>query len=328
MREQDLNLELPVEASLKSELQPVVEELRQTGVWIGTSSWKYPGWLGRIYSPSRYGTRGRLSDKKFKETCLAEYAETFSTVCVDAAFYQYPTEEQIGELAGQVPSVFKFTLKVTDHVTIPVWPRHPRFQKEGGNPNPHFLCAETFCRRYLNVVEALGERLGVMIFEFSPMRMEHIGSPRAFAERLDVFFRQLPKTYRYAVEIRNRELLGPEYLRVLRQNNVAHCFNSWNRMPSVAEQLKMPEVFTANFAVSRFLLKPGRSFQQAVDLFKPYEKLKEVYEEGRAAARKLIAEARKKGIPVFSYFGNRFEGNSPETIRAVIEGTARGKTRR
>jgi hypothetical protein len=55
-----------------------------------------------------------------------------------------------------------------------------------------------------------------------------------------------------------------------------------------------------------------------VDLFEPYEKLKEVYEEGRGAARTLIAEARKRGIPVFSYFNNRLEGNSLETIRAVI----------
>jgi len=157
-----------------------------------------------------------------------------------------------------------------------------------------------------------------MIFEFSPMRPEHIGSPRQFLERLDLFFRQIPKSFRYAVEIRNREFLNPEYLRVLRENGVAHCFNSWTRMPSVAEQLKMPEIFTANFAVCRFLLKPGRTFQQAVDLFKPYERLKEVHEECRAAARKVIAEARKRGIPVFSYFGNRLEGNSPETIKAVV----------
>lgn len=324
MAQADLNLDIPEEAPLKKELGPALEELRQAGVWIGTSSWKYPGWLGRLYSASKYKTRGRVSDKKFKEDCLQEYAETFSTVCVDAAFYQYPSEEQIESLASQVPSVFKFTFKVTDHLTVPVWPHHPRHLKEAGNPNPHFLCAETFCRRFLNVVEKLGDRLGVMIFEFSPMRTEHIGSPRQFLERLDIFFRQVPKTFRYAVEIRNREFLNPEYLRVLRDNGVAHCFNSWTRMPSVAEQLKMPEIFTANFAVCRFLLKPGRTYQQAVDLFQPYERLKEAYEEGRAAARELIAETKRRGIPVFSYFNNRMEGNSLETIKAVVK-PAKGK---
>src|SRR3989344_7439678 len=206
----ELTLGMPEEASLKAELGPALNELRRGGVWIGTSSWKYPGWVGRIYSASRYSRWGRVSDKKFKETCLAEYGETFSTVCVDAAFYQYPTEEQIEKLASQVPSVFKFTVKVTDHLTIPVWPHHPRYLKEAGNPNPHFLCAETFCRRYLNEVGKLGDRLGVMIFEFSPMRLGHVGSPRQFIERLDVFFRQLPKGFRYAVEIRNREFLNAD----------------------------------------------------------------------------------------------------------------------
>jgi uncharacterized protein YecE (DUF72 family) len=316
--QEKLNLDLPGEAALKNELRPPLEKLRQSGVWIGTSSWKYKGWLGTIYSPSRYQTRGRLSEKKFKNTCLAEYSETFSTVCVDSAFYQYPDVEQMAELAAQVPPPFKFSMKVTDHLTVPVWPHHPRYRKEAGNPNPHFLCAETFSRRYLGGVEPLGERLGVIIFEFSPMKPETIGPPHAFIERLDLFLRQIPKAYRYAVEIRNKELLNADYLGVLRKNGVAHCFNSWTRMPSVAEQLKMPDVFTANFVVSRFLLKPGRTYQQAVDLFEPYERIKEVYEEGRRAARSLIATAKSKGIPVFAYFNNRMEGNSLETVRAVI----------
>ena len=107
--QQSLSLDLPGESSLKKELRPALEHLRQAGVWIGTSSWKYPGWLGSVYSRSRYETRGRVSEKKFKENCLVEYGETFSTVCVDAAFYQYPTEEQIAQLASMVPSVFKFS---------------------------------------------------------------------------------------------------------------------------------------------------------------------------------------------------------------------------
>lgn len=316
--QEKLGLDLPEEASLKKELRPALEQLRQTGVWIGTSSWKYPGWLGKAYSPSRYQTRGKLSEKKFRETCLAEYGETFSTVCIDSAFYQYPDVEQMAGLAAQVPSVFKFSMKVTDHLTIPVWPHHPRHRHEAGNPNPHFLCAETFCRRFLGGLEPLGDRLGVMIFEFSPMKPDDMGPPHAFVERLDLFLRQIPKGFRYAVEIRNRELLNADYLRVLRENGVAHCFNSWTRMPTVAEQLKVPEVFTANFVVSRFLLKPGRTFQEAVDLFQPYERIKEVYEEGRKAARSLIAAARARGIPVFAYFGNRLEGHSPGTIQAVI----------
>jgi hypothetical protein len=53
-------------------LAPRLRALAEKGVYFGTSSWKYPGWIGSIYSESRYQTRGKLSKKKFDDTCLAE----------------------------------------------------------------------------------------------------------------------------------------------------------------------------------------------------------------------------------------------------------------
>src|SRR5450755_3928062 len=64
--------------------------LAQQNIWIGTSSWKYEGWLGQIYSRDRYLTRGRFSQKRFEAECLAEFAETFPIVCGDFSFYQFP----------------------------------------------------------------------------------------------------------------------------------------------------------------------------------------------------------------------------------------------
>jgi len=68
-----------------------LRELTHDNLWIGTSSWKYEGWLGQIYSRERYTTRGRFSKKSFEAECLAEYAETFPIVCGDFSFYQFPT---------------------------------------------------------------------------------------------------------------------------------------------------------------------------------------------------------------------------------------------
>ena len=42
-------------------LAPRLHELAEKGIYFGTSSWKYPGWVGSIYSESRYQTRGKLS---------------------------------------------------------------------------------------------------------------------------------------------------------------------------------------------------------------------------------------------------------------------------
>ena len=57
--------------SLFAEPRPLANRLAalaQRGIYIGTSSWKYEGWLGSIYTPSRYETRGKFSQKKFDES--------------------------------------------------------------------------------------------------------------------------------------------------------------------------------------------------------------------------------------------------------------------
>jgi uncharacterized protein YecE (DUF72 family) len=59
--------------------------LAERGIYVGTSSWKYPGWLGQIYSSSRYENRGKFANTRFERECLREYAETFKTVCFDGA---------------------------------------------------------------------------------------------------------------------------------------------------------------------------------------------------------------------------------------------------
>src|SRR5215207_11034458 len=90
-----------------------LSELAGQGIYVGTSSWKYPGWCGLIYEEQRYLTRNRFSEAKFNRECLREYAETFSTVCVDAGYYQFPTESYVSGLCEQVPDGFKFGFKVT-----------------------------------------------------------------------------------------------------------------------------------------------------------------------------------------------------------------------
>ena len=62
--------------------------LAADGVFIGTSSWKYPGWRGLLYDDSRYVYRGKFAESRFEKNCLTEYAEVFKTVCLDAAYYQ------------------------------------------------------------------------------------------------------------------------------------------------------------------------------------------------------------------------------------------------
>src|SRR5208337_2471726 len=121
-----------------------VAELAASGVFIGTSSWKYDGWFGQLYTPARYEYRGKVAKTRFERDCLAEYAGVFKTVCVDAAYYDFPHREYLQKLAAAVPDDFRFGLKVTDAVTIKKFPELARFGIRAGKPNEHFLDAGLF----------------------------------------------------------------------------------------------------------------------------------------------------------------------------------------
>ena len=121
--------------------------------------------------------------------------------------------------------------------------------------------------------------------------------------------------------MRNRNWLQPEYFDCLARHEVTHVFNSWEAMPSVGEQMALPGSRTnPNLAAARFLLKPGRKYEQAVKAFEPYNQVKEENPEARAAGRALIAEGQTAGPKrkTFVYVNNRLEGNALATIAAMV----------
>ena len=71
-------------------LQSKIRALAEHGIYIGTSSWRYEGWLNQIYTPERYMSKGRFSKKRFHELCIHEYAETFPIIGGDFSFYAIP----------------------------------------------------------------------------------------------------------------------------------------------------------------------------------------------------------------------------------------------
>jgi len=293
---------------------------RENNLFLGTSSWKYEGWLGQIYDEQRYLTRGKLSQKRFETECLEEYAEIFPSVCVDAGYYRFPSEKYLANLCAQVPDGFRLCYKVTDEITVKKFPKLERFGERGGTDNQHFLDAKLFIDAFLGPLSPHRKKTGVLIFEFSAFYPTHFERLRDFIAVLDEFFGHLPADWQYGVEVRNAKLLRAEYFDVLRAHNVAHVFNSWTRMPPVEEQMAMPGAFTADFYAARFLLRPGRAYEQAVKEFQPYAETKETNKEARAALRSLIQRsvASPTARPSYAFVNNRLEGNSPNTIAAAL----------
>jgi Protein of unknown function DUF72 len=136
--------------------------LAAEGVFVGTSSWKYEGWFGQLYTPERYVYRGKIAKTRFERDCLNEYAEVFKTVCVDAAYYTFPRPDYLRKLADAVPDDFRFGFKVTDTVTIKKFPKLDRFGAKAGQPNSDFLNADLFATAFLKPCEDIRNKAGVL----------------------------------------------------------------------------------------------------------------------------------------------------------------------
>lgn len=306
----------------RAELQSALANLAIQGVYIGTSSWKYPGWCGTLYDRARYEWRGKFAESRFNRGCIAEYGEVFKTVCVDAAYYNFPSQKYLEGMVKQVPEDFVFAFKVTDAITIKRFPNLERFGDLAGKPNENFLNPELFNKGFLAPCASVRPNVGLLMFEFSrfwPFDYEH---GRDFVGDLDRFLGQLPRGWPYGVELRNRTWLRPEYFECLARHNVAHVFNSWEAMPPVSEQMALPGSRThPEVTAARFLLKPGRQYEEAVKTFQPYDSVKEQNPEARAAGRALIAEGKAAGPKrrTFIYVNNRLEGNALGTIAAMVQ---------
>lgn len=307
------------------DLKHRLHALAERNVYVGTSSWKYPGWQGQLYEEQRYLYRGRFSESRFERECLEEYAQIFRTVCLDAGYYRFPSPQYISGLCAQVPEGFRFGMKVTDDITARTFPNLPRHGNKAGKRNEHFLNADLFHSAYLASLEKHRDKVGLLIFEFSHFHPRDFARGRDFVEMLDLFLGKLPtRDWQFGVEVRNRSLLQPDYFATLRQHGVTHVYNHWTKMPPVIEQMQMEGSLTNDeYTAARFLLKPGRSYEEAVQKFSPYNATKEVNEEARKALAELIhmrAEAaeKRRTRPSFFFVNNRMEGSALMMILAAL----------
>ena len=157
-----------------------------------------------------------------------------------------------------------------------------------------------------------------MIFEFGTFSRRLFDDVGGFLEVLDPFLGALPDGFRYAVETRNAEFLVPEYFACLRGHGVAHVFNAWSRMPELQEQIRLPDAFTADYTVTRALLRRGRAYEEAVQSFSPYDRVQDENPGARASLRELIRQAREKRHTAYIFVNNRLEGNAPVTIESIV----------
>jgi uncharacterized protein YecE (DUF72 family) len=159
-------------------------------VRIGTSGWVYPHWRERFY-PSSLPTR----------QWLPFYAQHFDTVEVNNSFYRLPKRETFEQWRKETPDNFMFAVKGSRFIT------HMKKLKD----------VSEALDRFFGAVDGLGEKLAIVLWQLPP-------NLRADAERLDAFFRLLPRHCAHAVEFRHLSWWQDETIwKVMERHEIAHC---------------------------------------------------------------------------------------------------------
>ena len=286
---------------------------------LGTSSWSFPGWRDLVY-------RDAHSPSVLSQDGLVAYARhpLLRAVGLDRTHYAPMHESDLARHAAQVPDDFRFLVKAHEWCTLSRFPDHPRYGARRGAENEHFLDPEYARREVIEpTVEGLGDRLGVLLFQVAPQALRATGGPERFLDRLFRFLDRLPHGPRYAVELRNRELLTPAYAELLRASSVVHCHNAMGRMPRVVEQWQSVGHENRGPLLVRWMLHPTMDYDDAVQRYEPFDRLVDEDGDTRSQIARLVAAAAEAGHPAYVIVNNKAEGSSPLSVFRLAREIAR-----
>lgn len=282
------------------------------GLRLGTSSWSFPGWQGLVYDR-------KATEAKLARSGLGAYGKhpLFRSVGLDKTFYRPAPRAEFTRLAEQVGPGFRFLVKMWRGVV----------EREPFGPAPSagaFLdarVAEAECVR--PAIEGLGEKAGPLLFQFPPMRLAGARGAREFLGGLRGFLRALPSGPLYAVEVRNRALVGPELGDLLAECSAAPCLTVHPTMPDVETQSRELALDPSRPLVMRWMLRGNHAYAEAKDLYEPFDRIVEPDDASRDALARLARAALAAGLGAWVIVNNKAEGSSPLSVerlaRRIVE---------
>lgn len=295
-------------AAQNAELESVARRLPST-LRFGTSSWAFPGWAGLVYAR-------RVSEPMLARDGLKAYSRhpLLRTVGVDRTFYAPLAASEFAYFAECTPPDFRFVVKAHAPITTPIE------QLARRSPIPpetdRFLDPDYTLERVIGpMLEGLGPRLGALLFQFPPLGY-NTRELHAFPQRLGRFLERLPRGPQYAVEVRNREVLGDAYADALARSGVTHCFNVHPRMPGVAEQAQIvgESAWLSGGVVVRWMLHPSQEYEAARERYFPFDRLVDPDPRNRTAVAELLETILLRGSEAFVIANNKSEGSAPLTL--------------
>jgi uncharacterized protein YecE (DUF72 family) len=250
-------------------------------ILLGTSSFTAAGWEGSFYPKGM-----RSADY------LAFYSERFHTVEVDATFYACPAPSTVRRWASRTPEGFVFSLKVPQVIT------HQKV----------LLDCQADLTEFLGTVDILGKKLGPIVFQFPFFDRSAFRDRHEFLDRFIPLLNKLPRTYKFAMEIRNRTWLDAELASLLREHRIALVLQDRSRMPSPSELNFDP--ITTHWTYIRWL-------GNRKDIEERTTTWDKTVMDRTTELRSWVdycEQIRKRGVLIYAYANNHFGGHAPATI--------------
>ncbi|MFH2005285.1 MAG: DUF72 domain-containing protein [bacterium] len=270
------------------------------GLWVGTSSFSSPDWLGGFYPKG-------LKPAEF----LTHYAGRLRTVEIDATWHAMPRPCMVEGWAKKVPEDFRFALKVPKIIT------HERA----------LVGCEAEWERFLRLTELLGERRGPLLFQFPYVAKgrdaQEYRTGARFCERLERFLPLLPGLGEFVVEVRNEHWIAPPLLDLLRSRGIALALASYFTLPQPDRLMADNDLLTASFGYVRFLGHHKQMDRLAAEARRATGKRRDWDEllvdrtEDTRAWIPVLRVLLRRAERVYVYYNNHYAGNAPGSIELL-----------
>jgi uncharacterized protein YecE (DUF72 family) len=296
-------------ASPSDDVRDVAGELPD-GLFLGTSSWSFPGWKDIVWDRAH-------TEKALAREGLAAYAQhpLLNGVGVDRTHYGPLEAAAFAQYAEQVPDDFRFLVKAHEACTIHTWPKHARYGERRGQANAAYLDPDYATDVVVGpTVEGLGDRLFTLLFQFAPQDLTRLGGPERFAEHLHRFLDALPKGPLYSVEVRNPQLLSDAYREALLAAGASHCLNAIAGMPTLREQVQRVQKAVGPAVVIRWMLRRAFSYEEAFQRYRPFTHIVDRDDETRAHVADIVLHGLATGRQAMVIANNKAEGCAPMTL--------------
>lgn len=250
---------------------------------LGACSWTAPGWAGTFYT--------RTKQNEF----IAEYAERYSAVEIDATFYAVPQRSTLERWRDLTPDGFIFAAKAPQLIT------HDKFLHE---------CAWDL-DEFLKAMALLGPKLGPILFQFPYFAKARGVTLQEFIDRLAPFLELLPRDgTRFAVEVRNKAWVCAPLLDLLHEHGVAMTLIDHPWMAPCNTLFRTQGILTAPFTYIRWL-GDRHGIEKITKVFN-----QRVVERDADLERWVphIEQVLEKGVKVYGFVNNHYGGYAPADI--------------